>query len=114
MLMNLLRRFFVQRKSARLFAEAQRLFQEGAFEEAERAAAECAKLSPELADSAHRRARAAVSRTPRPPAPLPRTRLHETGDGPRRRAALIFAGRRAGAGDSSASKSLRRHFSRIW
>jgi len=50
MLTDLLRRFFVQRKSARLFADAQRLFREGAFEEAERAAAECAKLLPDLAD----------------------------------------------------------------
>src|SRR2546423_1504257 len=50
MLMDLLRRFFVQRKSARLLAEAERLFREGAFEEAERAAAECAKWSSDLAE----------------------------------------------------------------
>jgi len=62
MLMNLLRRLFVQRKSARLFAEAQRLFREGAFEEAERAAAECAKLSPDLADVHYLRASIALAR----------------------------------------------------
>src|SRR5436190_7942281 len=61
MLMNLLRQLFVQRKSARLFAEAQRLFQEGAFEEAERAAAECAKLSPDLADIHYLRALIALA-----------------------------------------------------
>ena len=61
MLLNLLRRFFVQRKSARLFAEAQRLFREGAFEEAERAAAECAKLLPDLAEVHYLRASIALA-----------------------------------------------------
>src|SRR2546429_1662607 len=61
MLLNLLRRFFVQRKSARLLAEAQRLFREGAFEEAERAGAECAKLSPDLADVHYLRASIALA-----------------------------------------------------
>ncbi len=61
MLLNLLGRFFVQRKSARLFAEAQRLFREGAFEEAERAGAECAKLSPDLADVHYLRALIALA-----------------------------------------------------
>src|SRR5258708_32620631 len=61
MLMKLLRRLFVQRKSARLFAEAQRLFREGAFEEAERAASEYAKLSSDLADVHYLRALIALA-----------------------------------------------------
>src|SRR6266513_6146662 len=61
MLMNLLRRFFVQRKSAQLLAEAQRLFREGAFEEAERAGAACAKLSSDLADIHYLRASIALA-----------------------------------------------------
>jgi predicted O-linked N-acetylglucosamine transferase (SPINDLY family) len=61
MLMNLLRQLFVQRKSARLFAEAQRLFREGAFEEAERAGAEYVKLSSDLADMHYLRALIALA-----------------------------------------------------
>jgi len=63
MLMNLLRQLFVQRKSARLFAEAQRLFREGAFEEAERAGAEYAKLSSDLADVHYLRALIALNQS---------------------------------------------------
>src|SRR5256885_9662777 len=61
MLMDLLRRFFVQRKSARLLAEAQRLFREGAFEEADGAAAEAANLLPDLADVHYLRASIALA-----------------------------------------------------
>jgi protein O-GlcNAc transferase len=61
MLMNLLRRFFVQRRSARLLAEAQRLFREGAFEEAERAGLEYAKLSSDLAGLHYLRALIALA-----------------------------------------------------
>src|SRR5207247_7690045 len=77
MLMNLLRRLFVQRKSARLFAEAQRLFREGAFEEAERAAAECAKLLPDLADVHYLRASIALAQERHESAALHFTRALE-------------------------------------
>ena len=77
MLMNLLRQLFVRRKSARLFAEAQRLFQERAFEEAERAAAECAKLSPDLADVHYLRALIALAQQRNESAALHFTRALE-------------------------------------
>lgn len=50
MLMQLIRRLGPQRKSKRLFAEAQRLYREGALEEAERACIASANVSPDLAD----------------------------------------------------------------
>ncbi len=77
MLLNFLRRFFGQRKSARLFAEAQRLFREGAFEEAERAAAECAKLLPDLADVHYLRASIALAQQRNESATLHFTRTLE-------------------------------------
>jgi len=77
MLLNLLRRFFGQRKSARLFAEAQRLFREGAFDEAERAAAECAKLLPDLADVHYLRASIALAQQRNESAALHFTRTLE-------------------------------------
>jgi len=77
MLMNLLRRLFVRRKSARFFAEAQRLFREGAFEEAERAAAECAKLSSDLVDVHHLRASIALAQQRNESAALHFTRALE-------------------------------------
>src|SRR5205809_2595579 len=61
MLMNLLRRFFIQRKSAQLLAEAQRLFREGAFEEAERAGLEYEKSSSDLAELHYLRASIALA-----------------------------------------------------
>jgi protein O-GlcNAc transferase len=77
MLLNLLRQLFAQRKSARLFAEAQRLFREGAFEEAERAAAECAKLLPDLTDVHHLRASIALAQQRNESAALHFTRALE-------------------------------------
>ncbi len=77
MLMSLLRRFFLQRKSARLLAEAQRLFREGAFEEAERAGAECAKLLPDLADVHYLRASIALAQQRNESAALHFTRALE-------------------------------------
>ena len=77
MLLNLLRRLFGQRKSARLFAEAQRLFREGAFEEAERAGAECAKLLPDLADVHYLRASIALAQQRNESAALHLTRTLE-------------------------------------
>jgi len=77
MLLNLLRRFFGQRKSARLFAEAQRLFREGAFEEAERAGLECAKLLPDLADVHYLRASIALAQQRNESAALHFTRTLE-------------------------------------
>src|SRR6266581_3426249 len=77
MLMSLLRWFFVQRKAARLLAEAQRLFREGAFEEAERAAAECAKLLPDLADVHYLRASIALAQQRNESAALHFTRALE-------------------------------------
>ncbi len=77
MLMSLLRRFFLQRKSARLLAEAQRLFREAAFEEAERAAAECAKLLPDLADVHYLRASIALAQERNESAALHFTRALE-------------------------------------
>jgi len=77
MLLSLLRRFFVQRKSARLLAEAQRLLREGALEEAERAGAECAKLSPDLADVHYLRASIALAQQRNESAALHFTRTLE-------------------------------------
>ena len=77
MLLNLLRQLFAQRKSARLFAEAQRLFREGVFEEAERAAAECAKLSPDLTDVHYLRASIALAQQRNESAALHFTRALE-------------------------------------
>src|SRR5213592_3854629 len=77
MLMSLLRRFFLHRKSARLLAEAQRLFREAAFEEAERAAAECAKLLPDRADVHYLRASIALAQERNESAALHFTRALE-------------------------------------
>lgn len=60
MLTYLLRRFFAQRKAARLLAEARRLFREGALDAADRACAACAALSPDPAEAHSLRASIAL------------------------------------------------------
>ena len=77
MLLNLLRRFFVQRKSAQLLAEAQRLFREGAFEEAERAGLEYEKSSSDLAELHYLRASIALAQQRNESAALHFTRALE-------------------------------------
>jgi len=51
MLTYFLRRFFAQRRTARLLAEAQRFFRAGSLDAAERACAACAESSPDSADA---------------------------------------------------------------
>ena len=59
--MNLARRFFTQRKAARLLAKARQLFQEGALEQAEQACVACTEVSSNLADIHYLRALIALA-----------------------------------------------------
>ncbi|HEY6240686.1 MAG TPA: tetratricopeptide repeat protein [Burkholderiales bacterium] len=62
MLLNLVRRLLARRKPTDPLAEARRLFQDGALEEAERACLACAKSPADLADVRYLRASIALAR----------------------------------------------------